>query len=101
MIKAESERSEDVLWRAFCDTSKALAGEGEGAVDPSVAVSPCSFLNGIEWEGRRQTRGDVAATSLLEPIIGGDVTTAYVRNLTKIVRVLSTSEPSYVALDDT
>ncbi len=38
---------------------------------------------GIDREGRRQTRGDVTATSLSKPMIGGDVTAAYVRNLSK------------------
>ncbi len=56
-----------------------LAGEGEGAVYPPVAVRPCQILNGINRKGRRQTHGGVT----VEPIIGGDVTAAYVRNLHK------------------
>ncbi len=41
-----------------------LAGEGEGAVYPPVAVRPCQILNGINRKGRRQTHGGVTATSL-------------------------------------
>ncbi len=55
-----------------------LAGEGE-AVYPPVAVRPCQILNGINRKGRRQTHGGVT----VEPILGGDVTAAYVRNLHK------------------
>ncbi len=41
-----------------------LAGEGEGAVYPPVAVSPCQILNGINRKVRRQTHVGVMATSL-------------------------------------
>ncbi len=56
-----------------------LPSEGEGAVYPPVAVRPCQILNGINRKGRRQAHGGVT----VEPIIGGDVTAAYVRNLQK------------------
>ncbi len=41
-----------------------LAGEGEGAVYPPVAVRPCKILIGINRKGRRQTHGGVTVTSL-------------------------------------
>ncbi len=61
-----------------------LPGEGEGSIYPPVAVRPVSSF---EWDliGKGQTTGPRRRHGgvTVEPIIGGDVAAAYVRNVQK------------------